>query len=103
MTNDGKKKRNTAIFMVLATLANIVLMLAFFLIGLVIMNQVVSEDDPTGILIGFLLVFFVSIGLSWFLYSRFIKWYTKRVNAEETFAPIFSSKKRPKNKKPKEN
>lgn len=96
MTNDGKKKRNTAIFMVLATLANIVLMVGFFLIGLVIMNQFVSEDNPTGIMIGFLLVFFVAIGLSWFIYSRFVKWYTKKVNAEETFAPIFSTRRKPK-------
>lgn len=96
MTNDGKKKRNTAIFMVLATLANIVLMVGFFLIGLVIMNQFVSEDNPTGIMIGFLLVFFIAIGLSWFIYSRFVKWYTKKVNAEETFAPIFSTRRKPK-------
>ncbi len=82
--------------MVLATLANIVLMVGFFLIGLVIMNQFVSEDNPTGIMIGFLLVFFVAIGLSWFIYSRFVKWYTKKVNAEETFAPIFSTRRKPK-------
>lgn len=99
MTNDGKKKRNTVIFMLLATLANIVLMVAFFLIGLVIMNFVVSEDDVTGVMIGYLLVFFFAIGLSWFIYSRFVKWYTKKVNADETFAPIFASKKRPRNNK----
>jgi cation transporter-like permease len=96
MTNDGKKKRNTAIFITIATIANIVLMMAFFLIGMVIMNAVVSEDDSTGITIGFLLVFFFSVGLSWFIYSRFVKWYMKKVNTDETFAPIFSSKRRPK-------
>ncbi len=96
MTNDGRKKRNTAIFVTIATIANIVLMLAFFLIGLVIMNAVVSEDDATGITIGFLLVFFVSTGLAWFLYSRFVKWYMKKVDAEENFAPIFSGRRRPK-------
>lgn len=99
MTNDGKKKRNTVIFMLLATLANIVLMVGFFLIGLVIMNFIVSEDNPTGIMIGYLLVFVFAIGLSWFIYSKFVKWYTKKVNADETFAPLFSSKKRP----PKDN
>ena len=96
MTNDGKKKRNTAIFITLATIANIVLMMAFFLIGLIIMNAVVSEDDTTAVTVGFLLVFFVSVGLSWFIYSRFVKWYMKKVNTEENFAPIFTSKKRPK-------
>ena len=96
MTNDGKKKRNTAIFITLATIANIVLMMAFFLIGLIIMNAVVSEDDTTAVTVGFLLVFFVSVGLSWFIYSRFVKWYMKKVNTEENFAPIFISKKRPK-------
>ena len=95
MTNDGKKKRNTAIFILLATLVNIVLMLAFFLIGLVILNSVVSSDDQTALSIGFIIVFTVSVGLSFLIYTRFVKWYTNRVNTEETFAPIFGGKKRP--------
>ena len=40
-----------------------------------------------------MLIFFSSIGLSWLIYSRFVKWYTKKVDADETFAPIFSRKK----------
>ena len=95
MTNDGKKKRNTAIFILLATIVNIVLMLAFFLIGLVILNNVVSADNQQALSIGFIIVFSVSVGLSFFIYSKFVKWYMNKVNTEETFAPIFGSKKRP--------
>ncbi len=94
MTNDGRKKRNTAIFITLASIANIVLMLAFFLIGVVILNLVVSPDDQGALSIGFTLVFAISAGLSFFIYSRFVKWYMKKVNTEENFAPIFTSKKK---------
>ena len=94
MTNDGRKKRNTAIFITLASIANIVLMLAFFLVGIVILNLVVSPDDQGALSIGFILVFAISAGLSFFIYSRFVKWYMKKVNTEENFAPIFTGKKK---------
>jgi len=95
MNNDAQKKKNTAIFIALATLGNIVLMIILFIIGFVLLAKFGNPEDESGNMVWVTAIFFISIGLSWFIYSRFIKWYTKKVNTNETFAPIFSSKRKP--------
>lgn len=93
MNNDARKKRNTAVFITLATIGNVVLMMIFFILGFVLLGRFGNPDDENGNMVWIMLIFFVSIGLSWFIYSRFVKWYTKKVDADETFAPLFSKKR----------
>lgn len=95
MNNDARKKRNTAVFITLATIGNVVLMIIFFILGFTLLGMFGNPDDESGNMVWIMLIFFSSIGLSWFIYSRFVKWYTKKVDADETFAPIFSRKKGP--------
>ena len=89
MNNDARKKRNTAVFITLATIGNVVLMMIFFVLGFVLLGRFGNPDDENGNMVWIMLIFFVS----WFIYSRFVKWYTKKVDADETFAPIFSKKR----------
>lgn len=93
MNDNARKKRNTALFITLATIGNIVLMFIFFILGFVLLGMFGNPEDEGGNMLWIMVIFFVSIGLSWFIYSRFVKWFTKRVDADETFAPVFSSKK----------
>ena len=94
MNENSKKKRNTAIFMVIATLINIVLMTVFMLIGYILLVRFADPDKPEAGQIWLIVIFIGSIILAWFVYSRMIKWYTKRVDVNEKFAPLITPKPR---------
>ena len=96
MNENSKKKRNTAIFMVIATLINIVLMTVFMLIGYILLVRFANPDKPEAGQIWLIVIFIGSIILAWFVYSRMIKWYTKRVDVNEKFAPLITPKPRKK-------
>ncbi len=94
MREESKKKRNTAIFVIVATIVNVVLMIVFMLIGYILLARFGNPDNPNGAQIWLVVIFLGSIGLSWFIYSRMVKWYTKRVDVEKKFAPLISPRKR---------
>ena len=96
MNENSKKKRNTAIFMVIATVINIVLMTVFMLIGYILLVRFANPDKPEAGQIWLIVIFIGSIILAWFVYSRMIKWYTKRVDVNEKFAPLITPKPRKK-------
>ena len=96
MNENSKKKRNTAIFMVIATVINIVLMTVFMLIGYILLVRFADPDKPEAGQIWLIVIFIGSIILAWFVYSRIIKWYTKRVDVNEKFAPLITPKPRKK-------
>ena len=96
MNENSKKKRNTAIFMVIATVINIVLMTVFMLIGYILLVRFADPDKPEAGQIWLIVIFIGSIILAWFVYSRMIKWYTKRVDVNEKFAPLITPKPRKK-------
>ena len=96
MNENSKKKSNTAIFMVIATVINIVLMTVFMLIGYILLVRFANPDKPEAGQIWLIVIFIGSIILAWFVYSRMIKWYTKRVDVNEKFAPLITPKPRKK-------
>ena len=94
MKEESKKKRNTAIFVIIATIINILLMIVFMLIGYILLARFGNPDNPNGAQIWLVVIFLGSIGLSWFIYSRMVKWYTKRVDVEKKFAPLITPRRR---------
>ena len=94
------KKTNSLIFMLLATLLNLVLLIVFFILGFVILNFVISAmpENAAVVQIGVVLVFVFAIGLSFFVYSRIVSLLTKKFNLEEKLDPLFVRKgsRRPK-------
>ena len=94
MNENSRKKRNTAIFMLIATVINIVLMTVFMLIGYILLVRFANPDKPEAGQIWLIVIFIGSIILAWFIYSRMIKWYTKRVDVNEKFAPLITPKPR---------
>lgn len=90
MNENSKKKRNTALFMVVATVINIVLMTVFMLIGYILLVKFADPDKPEAGQIWLIVIFIGSIILAWFVYSRMVKWYTKKVDVNEKFAPLIT-------------
>ncbi len=77
-----------------ATVLNIVLMMVLFIICFVLITRFV---DPNSSLIPLWLglTFLVSIGGSFWVYSRIIKWMNNKYNLEENLSPLFNRKKKP--------
>ena len=89
------KKANTAIFIVIATILNIVLMLALCLLSFVLIARFVDpESSLLPLWLG--LAFIVSIGGSFLLYSMVVKLISKKFNMEEHLAPLWTSRKQKK-------
>lgn len=94
MNENSKKKRNTALFMLIATVINLVLMTLFMLIGYILLVRFADPDKPQAGQVWLIVIFIGSIILAWFVYSRMIKWYTKRVDVNEKFAPLITPRYR---------
>lgn len=90
------KKANTVLFVLGATVVNIVIMLVVLIGGLMFIGNVLSEDaqESAG---QFLLIalFFLAIGASFFLYNRFIKYLSKKIDMDKYFHPIFRPRREP--------
>lgn len=86
------KKSNTVWFMLAATVLNIVLMLLLFVICFVLMARF---TDPSSSLLPLWLglTFLVSVGGSFFIYSKVIKWMNKKFKLEENLSPLWGGRK----------
>ena len=89
------KKTNSIVFMLVATVVNLLLLVAFFIIGFVIIGVLGSRfpglQSAAPILV--LLVFGLAIFGSFFVYSRIVKWATVKFSLEDKLDPIFTPKK----------
>jgi hypothetical protein len=89
------KKTNTALFIVGATVANIILMIILIIIGFAIISALLPQNANGNFAsILFLLVFLGSIAGSFFIYHKVIQFISKRVDMEKYFHPIFKPRKR---------
>ena len=89
------KKTNTALFIIGATVANILVMIILIVIGFVIVSALLSpKANPQLASILFLVVFLAAIGGSFFIYHKVIQYVSKRVDMEKYFHPIFKPRKR---------
>ena len=88
------KKLNTALFILGATVVNILIMIVLLVIGLAIIARLIPEDGGTGGQFAFLLVFLLSIAGSFFIYNRVIKLISKKIDMDKYFHPIFRTGKK---------
>ena len=96
MREESKKKRNTAVFVLIATIINLLLMMVFMIVGYVLLARFGNPESTTANQIWLVVIFLGSIGLSWFIYSRMVKWYAKRVDVEKKFAPLITPRRKKK-------
>lgn len=88
------KKANSLVFMLVATLVNIILLALFFTIGLLVLNFIASRFPNSSLVPALILIVFIgAIVLSFLVYSRLVKWATKKFDLEEKMDPLFSSKR----------
>lgn len=84
------KKVNTVLFILGAAIFNILTMLLILLLCLFLMGLLLSESarESVGQFL-FILVFFVAIGGSFFIYNRLIKYMSRKFDLDKYFQPIF--------------
>jgi hypothetical protein len=89
------KKANTALFILGATVGNILIMIILIFIGFAIISLVLPGKTNSSLAsILFLVVFLGSIAGSFFIYHKIIQFVSKRVDMEKYFHPIFRPRKR---------
>lgn len=87
------KKTFTVLFMLGATLLNIVLLGGIFLIG-VLLTMFLGRNNPNVASIGIIVSFVAAIALSMFLYSKILQWAMVKFDLENKMDPIFSSRRK---------
>ena len=89
------KKLNTALFIIGASILNVILMIILMTIGLALVSLIVPKNiSPTIASTLFILVFLLSVAGSFFAYHKGIKFLAKKINMDKYFHPIFSSRRR---------
>lgn len=89
------KKVNTLLFILGATVVNILIMIIIFFGAFLLLAAVLPKDmNPGGTQIIMMLVFFGAIIGTFFIYHRLIKYLSGKIDMEKYFHPIISRKKR---------
>jgi len=89
------KRTNTVLFVIIATVFNIFVTVACFVIFLVIFSKFLFPRMPESILPWMMpLLFVVSITASFLVYRLALKIFMKKVNLEEHFDPVFGKSRR---------
>jgi hypothetical protein len=89
------KKVNTLLFVIGASVLNIVLIIIFFILLLALIGALLPETTaPATAQLLMLGAFVLSIALSYGIYGLLIKYISKRIEMEKYFHPIFGKKKR---------
>jgi hypothetical protein len=88
------KRTNTVLFLIGATVFNLLLMFALIVLSLVLIRVIFGEGvSPNLISILMVVIFIGSIAASFLIYSRLIKWLSRKVDMEKYFMPIFKRKR----------
>jgi hypothetical protein len=88
------KKANTVLFVLGATVFNLLIMFVLIVLFLVLISVVFRDSlNPTVISILMILVFVGSIAASFFIYSRVVKWLYRKIDMDKYFMPLFRRKR----------
>ncbi len=87
------KKVNTALFIIGATVVNLIMMMIFIFVGLFLISLIPMENANQGVTtVAVILVFFGAIVGSFFVYHKLIKFISTKIDMEKYFHPIFKKK-----------
>lgn len=88
------KKVNTVLFLLGATVFNLLIMFILIVLFLLLIAAVFKESlNPNVLSIVMILVFVGSIAASFFIYSRMVKWLNRKIDMDKYFMPLFRRKK----------
>jgi hypothetical protein len=88
------KKVNTVLFLLGATVFNLLIMFLLIVLFLVLISAVFRDSlNPNVLSILMIVVFVGSIAASFFVYGRVVKWLSRKIDMEKYFLPLFRRKK----------
>jgi len=88
------KKTNTVVFILVATLFNVIVTILSFIILLVLYSKFIYPLIPESILSWIMPVLFIaSIVISYLVYKKVIKILMKRMNIDDYFDPLFGPRR----------
>ncbi len=88
------KKTNTFIFLALATIFNILVTAAAFVLLLVLYGKLLVPILPDSVkAYGLIVVFIAAIVLSFVAYKYAVKFFLSKVDADKTFDPLFKPRR----------
>jgi hypothetical protein len=88
------KKVNTVLFLLGATVFNLLIMFILIVIFLVLISAIFRDSlNPNVLSILMIVVFIGSIAASFFIYGRVVKWLSRKIDMEKYFLPLFRRKK----------
>lgn len=88
------KKANTVLFLLGATVFNLLLMFLLIVIFLVLISAIFKDSlSPNILSILMIVVFIGSIAASFFIYGRVVKWLSRKIDMDKYFIPLFRRKK----------
>jgi hypothetical protein len=88
------KKVNTALFILGATVFNLIVMALLILLGLFLISLLPLQQASAGLsTVLMILVFFGSIVVSFLLYHKLVKYLSTKIDMDKYFHPIFRKKK----------
>ncbi len=88
------KKVNTVLFLLGATVFNLLIMFILIVLFLLLIAAVFKESlNPNVLSIVMILVFVGSIAASFFIYSRVVKWLNRKIDMDKYFMPLFRRKR----------
>jgi hypothetical protein len=88
------KKVNTVLFLLGATVFNLLIMFILIVIFLVLISAIFRDSlNPNVLSILMIVVFIGSIAASFFIYGRVVKWLSRKIEMEKYFLPLFRRKK----------
>jgi hypothetical protein len=89
------KRVNTVLFVIGASVVNVIIMLVLFLALFVIFARFVAPSlSPGANQLIMVLIFVISIGVTYFIYHRLVRWISIKVDMDKYFDPIFGRKKK---------
>ena len=88
------KKVNTVLFLLGATVFNLLIMLILIVLFFVLISVIFKDplNSSMGVIL-VILVFVGSIAASFFIYGRLVKWLSRKIDMEKYFMPLFRRKK----------
>jgi len=88
------KKANTVLFLLGATVFNLLIMFLLIVLFLVLISAIFRDSlNPNVLSILMIFVFVGSIAASFFIYGRLVKWLSRKIDMEKYFLPLFRRKK----------
>jgi hypothetical protein len=88
------KKLNTVLFLLGATVFNLLIMFILIVVFLVLISALFGDSlSPNLLSILMIVIFIGSIAASFFIYGRVVKWLSRKIEMEKYFLPLFRRKK----------